>query len=283
MKATLIDISDYEYAGEGAVGQSYNLKSNPRVMMKLNNADVPVGGAVNELQFAQKVYDAGIPTPKPGELVTDGNGRYGVQFERIVGKKSYSRATSDDFANVDKYAREFGQLCHDLHQIHIPAGVFPDVKCKYLGYLLTNKHFTPEEKIRVEAFIKSVPDSDIANHGDLQYSNAIRVENPDGSVSKYFIDLGDFSTGHPYTDLGQVLLCTLYDSEEFLRETFHLNSAQAREFWRHFVKGYFGEDADPDVWERILRPYAGLKVLLIQHYFPDAEFPEFKKILMETI
>lgn len=286
MDAIRIDLADYEYAGEGANGQSFNLKGNPAVMMKLYNAGAPADGALNELEFARKVYDAGIPTPKPGSLVTDGNGRYGIQFERITGKKSYSRAASDDFGNVEKYGREFGQLCRELHGIHVPEGVFPTIKEKYLGFLEANPFFTSEEKLRVEAFIRSIPDSDIAGHGDLQFSNAIRVEETaeDGSVEvrKYFIDLGDFCVGHPYTDLGQVLLCCMYEDEDFSQEVFHLTCAQGAEFWKWFVKGYWGEDADPAYWESVIRPYAGLKLLLIQHYCPEP-FPKYKDILMGSI
>lgn len=281
MEARKINLSDYEYAGEGAVGQSFNLKSNPKVMLKLYNKAEGADAAINELQFAQKVYEAGIPTPEPGELVIDADGHYGVQFERIVGKKSYSRATSDDFANVALYGREFGQLCKELHEIHIPAGTFPDVREKYLGFLQENEFFTEEEKVKVAAFIRSIPDSDIANHGDLQFSNAIRVED-DGVVKRYFIDLGDFAIGHPYTDLGQVLLCCMYETEEFSQEVFHLTCAQGAEFWKWFVKGYWGEDADPEYWQKVIAPYAGLKVLLIQHYF-QAPFPVYKQLLMDNI
>lgn len=281
MEARRIDLKDYEYAGEGAVGQSYNLKADSRVMLKLYTKEGSAEGAKSELEFARKVYDAGIPTPKPGELVIDGEGRYGVQFERIVGKKSYSRATSDDFEHVAEYGREFGKLCSELHQIHIPAGTFPDVKEKYLSFLESNPFFTPEEKQKVAAFIGNIPESDIANHGDLQFSNAIRVEEGN-EVKRYFIDLGDFAVGHPYTDLGQVLLCCMYETEEFSQEVFHLTCAQGAEFWKWFVKGYWGEDADPSEWQRKLAPYAGLKVLLIQHYF-QSPFPAYKQLLMENI
>lgn len=281
MKATKINLNDFEYAGEGANGQSYNMKGNPSIMLKLNNPGISPDDAIHELEFARKVFDAGIPTPKPGELVTDGEGRFGVLFERIKGKKSYSRATSEDFEHVELYGREFGELCKQLHTIHLPLGAFPDVKEKYKGFLQDNPFFTDEEKQKVAAFIDAIPDSDIANHGDLQFSNAIRVE-ADGEIKKVFIDLGDFAIGHPYTDLGQVLLCCKYEEEAFSQEVFHLTCVQAATFWKWFVKGYFGEDADPDEWEKRLLPYAGLKVLLIQHYFA-VPFPLYKQILLENI
>ena len=36
--------------------------------------------------LARKVYETGIPTPKPGEYVVTEDGRYGIRFNRILGK-----------------------------------------------------------------------------------------------------------------------------------------------------------------------------------------------------
>lgn len=275
MEAKKICLDDYEYAGEGANGESYNLKSDSSVMMKLYNESADITSAINELELARKVYAAGIPTPKPGEFITDGNGRFGIQFERIVGKKSYSRATGDDPQNVEKYAREFAKMCKELHSIHLKKGDFEDQKEKDKRQIDENPYFTPEEKVKVKAFVDSVPDADTAIHGDLQFSNAIVADG-----KQYFIDLGDFAMGHPYFDLGMVMLCCLYETEEFSQGVFHMTCATAAEFWKYFVKGYFGEDADPDEWEKILKPYAGLKCLIIELY-AGCYFPQYHALLDE--
>ena len=85
----LINLNDYVRTGEGANGASYNHKTDPNIMMKMYFRNF--GAAALELELAKKVYNAGIPTPEPGDLVTDGE-RMGIRFKRIVGKKSYSRA-----------------------------------------------------------------------------------------------------------------------------------------------------------------------------------------------
>lgn len=276
MEAIKINLDDYEYTGEGANGASYNHKTNPKVMMKLYNASAPYEIIVNELELAHKVYATGIPTPKPGDFVTDGNGRYGIRFDRIVGKVSFSRAVGDNPEKVEEYAREFARMCKKLHATHLPKGEFNDIKEVDLKLLESNPFFTPEEKVKVAEFIRNAPDGDTAIHGDLQFSNVIVADG-----KKYFIDLGDFACGCPLFDLGMVLLCCCYDGSDFVREVFHMEPETAKEFWVYFAKEYFGEDADLDEIDKMLRPYAGLKVLIIERN-AGVYFPEFHALLNDV-
>lgn len=272
MQAERIDLNDYDYSGEGANGASYNHKTDARYMLKLYNTTKPLSFITSELERAQKVYDLGIPSPKPGVLVTDGE-RYGIRFERVLNKKSFSRAVGDDPSQVAFYAREFAKMCKQLHATKCPADQFDSVKDAYKRDLKDNPYFTADEKEKIEAFIDQTPETFTAIHGDLQFSNAIT----DGTHS-YFIDLGDFCYGNPLFDLGMVLLCCMYDSDEFVEEVFHMKNETAHEFWRHFATEYFGPDADLNEVEARLRPYAGLKTIIIER---DAKmyFPEFHALL----
>lgn len=259
MEAIVIDINDYEHSGEGANGQSLYHKTNPDLMIKLYNLSAPKEIIINELELAHKVYDIGIPTPKPGELITDGNGRLGIRFQRIVGKKSISKACGECPENVEKYARRFARLCLQLHSKHLNQGEFRDIKQYDLDILNSSTVYTPREKEILKSYILNAPDGDTAIHGDLQFGNAIMVDDQD-----YLIDLGDFACGSPLFDLGMVLFTCRYENLDFLRNTFHMEPETANRFWIYFVKEYFGEDADPDEKERELRPYAALKLLIIE-------------------
>lgn len=273
MEPIKINLEDYVHSGEGANGESLFHRSDPSIMLKLYNERASTDIVKDELELSHKAFDAGLPVPKPGDLVTDGV-RLGIRFQRIPGKVSFSRAVGDNPEKVEEYARRFARLCLKLHSVHLDKDKFSYVKDVDLKLLEANPFFTEDEKVKVAEFIRNAPDSDAPYHGDLQYSNAIIAE--DGS--EYFIDLGDFGRGHPYFDLGMVLLCCAYSNEEFIRNTFHMEKATALKFWGFFVKEYFGEDADPAEIEEMLRPYAGLKVLIIERN-SGVYFPEFHALL----
>lgn len=253
-----ISLDDYTLFGGGANGESYDHKTNPDLMLKLYMPG-KIQQPLDEMILARKVYDMGIPTPEPGDYVVTDDGRYGIRFHRIHGKKSYSRATGDNPELVGQYAREFADMCLKLHATHVDTTQFECVKDRYYRILTENPFFTTTEKDRIGRFISDAPDSDTAIHGDLQYSNAIFA----GS-DRYFIDLGDFCYGYNMFDVGMVYLCCCLSEESFIRETFHMPKSLAIEFWKNFAPAYFGTDRPLKDIEEEIRPYAGLKTLIVE-------------------
>ena len=258
MKPIKISLKDYVLFGGGANGESYDCVSDPSLMLKLYFPG-KIQQPLDEMLLARKVYDMGIPTPEPGEYVVTEDGRYGIRFHRILGKKSYSRATGDNPEKVEQYAREFAQMCLNLHATHVDTTQFENVKDRYYRLLAANPFFTSAEKEKIGKFIADTPDEDTAIHGDLQYSNAIFVGD-----KRYFIDLGDFCYGNHLFDVGMVYLCCYLSDEDFIQETFHMPKKVAIQFWDHFAKEYFGEDKSLEEIERLILPYASLKTLIVE-------------------
>ena len=87
MEPIQISLSDYILSGGGFNGESYDHKTDPSVMLKLYFPG-KIQQPLDEMTLARKVYDLGIPTPEPGEYVVTEDGRYGIRFKRILGKKS---------------------------------------------------------------------------------------------------------------------------------------------------------------------------------------------------
>ena len=272
MEAIKISLGDYILSGGGANGESYDHRTDPSVMLKLYFPG-KIQQPLDEMQLARKVYDMGIPTPEPGEYVVTEDGRYGIRFKRIVGKKSYSRATGDEPEKVGQYAAEFAGMCLQLHSIHVNTAEFENVKDRYFRLLEENPFFTVSEKDKLGRFISDTPDEDTAIHGDLQYSNAIFVGD-----KRYFIDLGDFCWGNHLFDVGMVYLCCCLSNEEFIRETFHMPKSLSTRFWQEFVPVYFGPDRPLKEVEEEIAPYAGLKTLIVERD-TKCPMPEFRKCL----
>lgn len=260
MKPILIDLNDYERSGEGANGASYNHKTDPSIMVKIYFRNFE--SAEKELELARKVYEAGIPTPEPGDLITDGE-RLGIRFRRLVGKRSYSRACGDEPERTEEYAREFAQLCKRLHATEVDTSKFENVKDHLYELLRVNPFFTPEQKEKIHRFIENAPDAKTAIHGDLQFSNGIFIEK-DGVRTPYFIDLGDFCYGYPMFDVAMVYLCACLNDETWMQEVFHMSLETGIRFWNAFAEEYFGKDADMEKIMEEVKIYAGLKTLIIE-------------------
>ena len=272
MDALKISLDDYILSGGGANGESYDHKTDPSVMLKLYFPG-KIQQPLDEMRLARKVYESGIPTPEPGEYVVTEEGRYGIRFHRILGKISYSRATGDHPENVQQYAEEFAEMSLQLHATHVDTTQFESVKDRYYRLLAENPFFTVDEKYKLSHFIDSVPDTDTALHGDLQFSNAIFAGN-----ERYFIDLGDFCYGNPLFDVGMVYLCCNLSNEDFIRETFHMEKATAIRFWEHFAPAYFGKERSLKEIDKEIRPFAGLKTLIIERD-TQCPMPEFRAAL----
>ena len=275
-KAKKISLSDYVLSGGGANGESFDCISDPNVMLKLYFPG-KIQQPLDEMMLARKVYEAGIPTPEPGEYVVTEDGRYGIRFRRIPGKKSYSRATGDEPEKVAQFASEFAQMCLQLHSVHVDTTQFENVKDRYYRLLAENPFFTTAEKDALGKFIADTPDEDTAIHGDLQYSNAIFVGD-----ERYFIDLGDFCYGNHLFDVAMVYLCTCLSDEAFIKETFHMPKSLAIRFWEEFAPAYFGTDRSLKDIEEEIKPFAGLKTLIVERD-TQRPMPEFRAVLKGII
>lgn len=272
MEPIKITLDDYILTGGGYNGESYDHRTDPSIMLKLYFPG-KVSQPLDEMRLARKVFDLGIPTPDPGDYVVTEDGRYGIRFQRIAGKTSYSRAAGDHPENVRQYAEEFAQMCLLLHSTHLDTSQFENVKDRYGRLLAENPFFTADEKEKISRFIASVPDTDTAIHGDLQFSNAIFVGD-----QRYFIDLGDFCYGYPLFDVAMLYLCCILDGEEYLIEYYHMNKPTAVRFWEAFASAYFGKDRSLNDIEEELMPFAGLRTLTIERD-TGHPMPEFRKAL----
>ena len=215
MEAVKINLDDYVQSGAGYNGASYDMKSDPNVMVKLYNEDYPKQPIIDELEVARKVYELGVASPEPGCLVTDGK-RLGIKFRRIVGKRSFSRMLADEPERTEEYARIFARTCKKLHATECPKGIFPEAKEQFIDFVKWAKELSESEKKVIIDFINSVPECNTALHGDMHIGNAITTLAKGADLNSkydiYFIDLGYFSRGCPLYDVGMFYnVCNVSD------------------------------------------------------------------------
>lgn len=255
----VIRLDDYELSGGGKLGESYTHRTDPDVLLKLYPPELePIG--LEEYARASKVYRIGVPCPEPGRLVRTEDGRLGIVFKRIVGKKSYARALSEHPERLKQYAADFARVCRQLHALKPGPGLFPTAKEQYKQAIARNPFLSKEELDALMRFIDGLPDADTALHGDLHHGNVIFTE--DGS--QYLIDLSDFCTGTPLFDLGIFMLQACWIPDELSKELYHIDVATARAFWEAFVPEYFGPDVPLEEVEEQVRPYAFLRILVCE-------------------
>ena len=274
---TRIDLNDYTLSGGGKLGESYIHRTNPDILLKLYPQNLEQTGR-EEYERACKVFKLGVPSPEPGELVHTGDGRLGILYQRIVGKKSYARALADNPERVEEYAASFARMAKELHAIQPKPGTFPKIKDQYKTAIGLNPYLSEKEKEAVLRFIESLPDADTALHGDLHQGNIIFTE--DGK--QYFIDLSDFCTGSPLFDLGILMIHTCWLQEEEERELYHIGLDTSKAFWKAFVPAYFGPDASLEEVQAQLRPYAFLRILAIERTLGSPRM-EIRPALYEII
>lgn len=281
MKTTIekIDLAQYRRTGEGACGASYDNLSDNSLMIKMYNTTFPTQSIFNELDIAKKVYEAGVPSPEPGKLVTDGE-RYGIMFRKIEGKRSFSRIFADEPERTEEIAREFARLAKGLHSREFAKGTFPDAKVVSRTMLDSINDVSDEERALLGTLIDELPDSNSALHGDFHFGNIVTTLPKGAPLSDpheyYFIDLGNFGQGCPLLDLAMMISICHYGQEQYIFQDMHIHKEQAEQVLRFFLDEYFfGEDRLVDKWfpkcrnvDEIItafRPYYCVKAIFIDY------------------
>jgi len=275
-----IDLSQFVQTGEGANGLSYDSLNDANLMAKMYNREYDVNAIIQELDVARKVYEAGIPSPEPGELVTDGE-RVGILFRRIVGKRSFARAISQEPERLDEFTSEFAAYCRQLHSKEDVDGIFPDTKGQFLHMLDKSSLFQGEDRrVFREFIVERVPDTKNLLHGDMHIGNMLTTLGKDEPFSLphdvYFIDLGFFSHGCPLIDIGMLYNICLLSDDDFLFSNMHIRRPQAISVWRTFAREYFfsedklgeryfGKGVTQTKIDEMMEPYAMMKLLLVEY------------------
>ena len=274
-KPELINMDDYVESGDGYTAISYNHKDGRR-MMKLYAEYMPLSEPERELQQSWAIMDLGLHIPRAFRMVTDGK-RVGVEFERILDKRSFARAISQEPEQLEAYMARFAAECRKLHATPCNTKVFTSVKDHFNRVIDASRDFTDAEKQRLHAFVDSTPDTTTCIHGDMHMGNIIT-----NGQENWWIDLADFRYGHPYFDMGMLYFVSICNpSEEMAQRIFHLSHAQMVQAWESFVRNYFEGAVSSEEGHRLIAPYAALYMI----HFANREkmLPHWSQFIYSTL
>lgn len=275
-----INLNDYVQTGEGGTSLTYTHKTLP-TMAKLFNLVNEAELAEKEFQTARAVFEMGIPTPEPLQLVTDGE-RRGVEYELIKNKRSFTRIISQEPERLEEISLSFARMARELHDIKADTSRFTSIKERLRRfYLEKGDRVTEEYKERALAFIDKAPDADTCLHGDLHIGNVIT----DGQRDLW-IDLGQFGYGEPEWDLGWMwTLCNQMDGK---RSDFilHVTPETLKAHWNIFITAYVGTDDQAVIgqYTKRLMAYYAVRLpymvdLQVQGRLPEEALQQLPKVI----
>lgn len=250
-----IDINDWVETGGGNMGTSYFHKSNPEMMLKFDGRNIPPAVLEREIENAKIISRLGLPTPEPGDVVTDGT-RYGLMFKRVGGKVSFAKLCGDDPDMIPALAKEFAGIVKKVHSTEGKGSGLADIKETYGNLISRSTAASDEFKAKALRCLEQLPDAGTCLHGDLHFGNMIK-----SGDQSYIIDVGDFSYGHPYFDFAMIFTVDRLASAETEKHVrlFHNQPEDSHNFLRCVVKEYFGSETTPESLEKELIPFMAIR------------------------
>lgn len=254
-----LDTSRYEEFGASFLSKSYN-SADGDAMMKIYGPNVSPEMVAQEKAVARAVLRFGLPTPLVGTMYADGD-KTALDFERIPGKRSFSRIIAEEPQRLEEISRRFARMCRQLHATPCDTTLFNDRTLAHRQAVLQCDGLSEAEKEAVLRFVDAIPAATTCLHGDLQMSNVITT--PDGE--DLWIDLGDFGYGHPLLDVAMWYFLTTLNTEERARQLFHLGLSDLRRIWDFFAEEYAGASSqeEKDAFEKQVLPYAALHMIYL--------------------
>lgn len=257
-KAKPLDMSQYVEFGASFLSKAYNSKDGD-AMIKVYGTRVPKVIAAREKAVAKAVLLFGLPTPLVGTLYED-EGHSALDFERIEGKRSFSRIVYEEPERLEEMSVRFARMCKKLHSTPCDTNMFNNRKTFYRNAVNACKELSDSERAVANAFLDSIPDATTCLHGDMQMSNVITTGKED-----MWIDLSDFGYGYPMLDLGMWYFLAILNTEQRSIDLFHLGLADMHRIWDTFAKEYFGVSTAEELDEvnRKVEPFAALHMLYL--------------------
>ena len=172
-------------------------------VLKLYRDWCPANWVDYEARIGRLVNEAGIPSPKVGDIV-EVNGRRGILYQRVDGMDMLPALSRNPLKLVE-YARMLARLHLEMHRC--AGGDLPPMRGKIEHAIRSAKALPDGLRERALQTLVALPDGDRLCHGDFHPGNVILT----GS-GPMIIDWVTAAKGHPAADVARTrLLFTVGD------------------------------------------------------------------------
>ena len=227
-----IDINQWRLTGSGAHSDTY-LCEDESLLLKLFKKNATEETATDDYTMAKKVVSLGVATADVFEIVKVGD-KFGVIYQNIKNKKSYSRMIADEPERIREFASAFAARTKELHSTPCDTELF-EGRTYLIRKGIENSKFIGRYKADLNKLVDEIDGCTTCLHGDLHTGNLIRAEGRD-----YWIDFDRFSYGAPILDIGHMYNSFVAVSNlGFVQKLFHMNKEQLNTFWDFFVEEYY--------------------------------------------
>lgn len=253
-----LHIEQYSEFGGGFLSTAFNSEDGDS-MIKVYGNRVPKQTVRREKMVARSVMIFGLPTPLVGSIYEEGENT-GIDFERIEGKRSFSRIIADEPERLEEISRRFARMCKQLHTTPCDTTIFDNRTNVYRNAILQSKGLNETTRQKALDFISHIPSATTCLHGDMQLSNVIT-----NGIEDLWIDLSDFGYGNPMHDMGMWYFLSKFLKKDREHNIFHLSVEQLSQCWDIFIDEYFDSptpQAKADI-ENTVEQYAALHMLYL--------------------
>ena len=273
-KAREISLEGLEYLSEGVFGEVFRI--DDETIVKLYRRGVDPAVVEKEKVFSRAAFIAGIPTAISYDIVSSGD-RLGIAYE-MLGADSLASLMRREPERMSDHARLMAQLARTIHSTEADPAVFPDMKAAAFGWLDTMAPLLEPADVRLlRTKIETIPDEGSCVHFDLHGGN-VMVVNGEPVV----IDMGDFSRGSHYFDLGLTTMI-YWPLVGICERVTKLPNELGAIFLEHFLDHYFADlpAEERQKFEKDRPFFASLRFL---HSIPLLEaVPEFREQILGVL
>lgn len=238
-KSREISLAGCELISKGGFGDCYRL--DRETVVKLYREGVDPSVAEKERRFAKAAFVLGVPTALSYEVVTCG-ARTGIVYEMLEAEL-FSAVIRDNPDDMRKHAGLLSHIAKTIHAMRGDRKIFPDIKEKFRTYIRQMRFFLDEDDIDLLlGKLERIPPADTCVHFDIHSSNIMLKDG-----EPYIIDMGDFSIGSPFFDIG--LLTAIYATPEFdvCELATGISQEKGQELFDLVIEDYFNDRPKEDL------------------------------------